>query len=278
MTKNKIPMDSYLLIIGSMKCGTSSLFEYLKQHPAICASKEKEPEYFSNHTVDEANFQKYNKLWDYVPEYHRYAMEGSTGYTKYPAFPNVAQRLHGMGMKPKMIYLVRNPFKQVESIYNHLINRDPNLTKSMTDEHFLNVANHIDQIHIYTECFPRESLLLLKFEELVTDPKSIMKKCYDFLELDHDHYPKSFETFNPVQSGLEKKLDDGLRKIGIIKLIHNIPVSVKNPIKRTLGKVSTKKKPATMTDTEKEIVHKKLQPKVKQLQEEYGVDVSDWGF
>lgn len=31
-----IPVDAYALIIGAMKCGTSSLYDYLQGHPEIC--------------------------------------------------------------------------------------------------------------------------------------------------------------------------------------------------------------------------------------------------
>lgn len=41
-----IPHDRYLLIIGAMKCGTSSLYDYLSGHPQLCPALIKEPEYF----------------------------------------------------------------------------------------------------------------------------------------------------------------------------------------------------------------------------------------
>src|SRR5688572_9882279 len=38
-----------LFIIGAMKAGTSSLHEYLHQHPQIFMSRFKEPQYFAPH-------------------------------------------------------------------------------------------------------------------------------------------------------------------------------------------------------------------------------------
>ena len=32
---SEIPKDRYALIIGAMKCATTSLFSYLAEHPAI---------------------------------------------------------------------------------------------------------------------------------------------------------------------------------------------------------------------------------------------------
>ena len=44
MSDNK--PDRFAFIIGAMKAGTTSLFEILSQHPQVCPSKTKEPDYF----------------------------------------------------------------------------------------------------------------------------------------------------------------------------------------------------------------------------------------
>ncbi len=40
-------INNFALIIGAMKCGTTSLFSYLAQHPEISACQPKEPDFFS---------------------------------------------------------------------------------------------------------------------------------------------------------------------------------------------------------------------------------------
>ena len=49
-------MKSNLFIIGAMKSGTTSLYVYMKSHPEIFMSPEKEPMHFSN----EENWTKGN--------------------------------------------------------------------------------------------------------------------------------------------------------------------------------------------------------------------------
>jgi hypothetical protein len=47
---DKIPKEAYAIIIGSMKCGTTSLYNYLQGHPEIYPSITKEPAFFTeNH-------------------------------------------------------------------------------------------------------------------------------------------------------------------------------------------------------------------------------------
>jgi len=52
------------LIIGASKCGTTSLFDYMKQHPNIIPSSKKEVGFFSY-------WSKSGKLWykSYFPTY-----------------------------------------------------------------------------------------------------------------------------------------------------------------------------------------------------------------
>ena len=111
----KIPKDAYAIIIGSMKCGTSSLYSYLAQHPEICPAASKEPEFFSENQGHGVKVEKYEDLWNFGMSVHRYALEASTGYTKYPMEPNVAKNIRDYGIKPKFIYVIRNPFDRIQS-------------------------------------------------------------------------------------------------------------------------------------------------------------------
>jgi hypothetical protein len=84
---DRIPKDAYAIIIGSMKCGTSSLYSYLEGHPEICPAVGKEPEFFSENQAITVQVDNYS-VNDSV---HKYALEASTGYTKYPSEPYVAK-------------------------------------------------------------------------------------------------------------------------------------------------------------------------------------------
>ena len=80
------------MIIGAMRCGTTSLFNYLAEHPEICPAINKEPEYFSENQGHKVQVDNYNDLWPYYNSNHKYVLEASTGYTKYPVEKGVAKR------------------------------------------------------------------------------------------------------------------------------------------------------------------------------------------
>jgi hypothetical protein len=84
----------YGVMIGGMKCGTTSLFDYLARHPDVCASAIKETNFFSGDKFEESDLTGYHKLWpDWCPEKHKIAIEASPNYTKIPSRPNVPQRI-----------------------------------------------------------------------------------------------------------------------------------------------------------------------------------------
>src|SRR5262245_54570161 len=110
-----IPPDAFVFIIGAMKSGTSSLFKYLQAHPEICAARIKEPEFFSESRPHKQNLARYEDIWDYDPRTHKYVLEASTGYTAYPMEQNVPENIVKYGIRPKFIYLMRDPFERIES-------------------------------------------------------------------------------------------------------------------------------------------------------------------
>jgi len=120
---SKIPDDAYVMIIGAMKCGTTTLYWHLSQHPNICPCITKEPEYFSERQRHKISVEQYSDLWEFKSDQHKYVLEASTGYTKYPYESNVTKNIKKFGISPIFIYIVRNPFERIESQYNFSLNR-----------------------------------------------------------------------------------------------------------------------------------------------------------
>ncbi|HRO13218.1 MAG TPA: hypothetical protein PK452_16955, partial [Amaricoccus sp.] len=138
---SEIPQDRYALIIGAMKCATTSLFSYLAEHPAIAPARIKEPEFFSRNQEHKAQIARYEDLWDFDPDLHRYAMEASTGYSKWGE-RGAAERIHAYGLRPRLVYVVRDPFVRIESHYNFMLLQNPAWTRDITDENLVQTSNY----------------------------------------------------------------------------------------------------------------------------------------
>src|SRR5262245_7209987 len=99
------------LVIGAMKCGTSSLYQYLRSHPQV----------FMPNDPDEVNFFSRRDLERWSEWYRRLFAEAgsavaigerSTNYTKYPSIPDVPTRIARSIPDAKLIYLIRDPIER----------------------------------------------------------------------------------------------------------------------------------------------------------------------
>lgn len=114
------------MLIGTQKGGTTSLHDYLCQHPECMGSKAKEPMFFLYPCVYDLGFKWYRNLWMNarpVSKLPRNCLlfESSTWYSYWP---EVAGKLFEYNPGLKFIFLVRNPIDRAYSQYNMLIQRD----------------------------------------------------------------------------------------------------------------------------------------------------------
>ncbi|MEX0321953.1 MAG: sulfotransferase [Puniceicoccaceae bacterium] len=267
-----IQSNQYLLIIGAMKCGTSSLFRYLSSHPEICPAYHKEPEYFSSFPgIDKDS--DYQDLWpDFDPSQHKYAMEASTGYTKYPACPDAAERIKDAGIQPKLIYLVRDPFDRIVSHFNFMTNPESR-ESGIVGDYYLDVSRYHMQLGQFRKLFPKEDLLVLDFAELKSDPNKLMDRVYAFLGLSSTAYPESFEVVNALQ--MESKAEYRIRKSKVRGVLRYIPMPIKNFAKRLLRKANPPSK-RLLTSEEKSYIGEQLKADIASFSEEYNFDTSKW--
>ncbi len=105
-----------LIIIGGLKCGTTSIHHYLGLHPQIQMSKPKELNFF----VEELN-------WDLGLDWYASRFdsrspvrgESSPHYTNLPRFEGVAARIHEHCPDARLLYMVRDPIKRILSHWVH---------------------------------------------------------------------------------------------------------------------------------------------------------------
>lgn len=274
-TIDNIPENAFAIIIGAMKCGTSSLYSYLEGHPEICPAVVKEPEFFSINQLHGVQVKKYGDLWHFNKDKHKYALEASTGYTKYPREPDIPKKMHAYGLKPKFIYVIRNPIDRISSHFNYM-QREITWDLEIHDKHLIASSNYYLQLEQFRKYFPKENILLLDFDELKNNPRSLLEKTYSFLEISDNYYPTDYEVKNPTQQQTE--LESSLKKSKFGPVLQKLPESL-----RTFGKkmVSNYSKPVSkkvLSESQIAYVYDELEESMFHLHESYGVDVSKWGF
>jgi hypothetical protein len=171
------------IIIGAMKCGTTSLYNYLRSHPEIAVSQHKEPSYFC-HSYDRP-LSWYKSLF---PEKENGVLgEASTHYTKYPIHQGVPARIHDVLPSVKFIYLVRDPVERIVSQYVHKRSRDEekrplSACLELTKENpYIAYSCYAEQIKQYRPYFEDEQILVVDAHRLKHERQQTLSRVFEFL-------------------------------------------------------------------------------------------------
>jgi hypothetical protein len=174
-----------LIVIGAMKCGTTSLHRYLRLHPEIGMSAPKELNYFINELQWGLGEEWYRSHFD--PRL-RIRGESSVHYTNYPRFADVAERIHDLVPGAKLIYMVRDPIDRMLSHYVH--NRAGGYERLGPEEALARPSAYIDrsrywmQLERYLANFPPEQIRIVTQEELNAKREETMASVFGFLGVD----------------------------------------------------------------------------------------------
>ena len=195
-----------LFLVGSMKSGTTTLHNYLDEHPEIFMSQKpwKETRYF----VKEMNWQKgqdwYLSLYQSAEDSeYKYRGESSTDYTKLPYYQGIPERIASFNPNSYIIYIMRDPIERSISHYWWEVRfsgegRDM-LTSIQKIPQITNVSYYAMQIRPYLNIFGRERVFTLTLEELSNDTLGTLKKIFSWLEIDSSFVPESIGRKDNVQ-------------------------------------------------------------------------------
>ena len=189
----------FILIIGAMKSGTTTLFDQLALDPRIACATPKEPGFFAFEEVRSMGWAWYEDLFSFDPARHAYALEGSTDYTKAPFVTGVADRLEAAraeGRRFKLIYVVREPVSRLLSHARHVqaVGKEVGQFRSPRGRHDLdapdglspvNIATsrYADQLEPYAAFADRDELFVTTTDAMARDGQGVMDGLSAFLDL-----------------------------------------------------------------------------------------------
>jgi len=172
-----------LLVIGAMKCGTTSVHEYLDRHPDIGMSDPKEVNFFSGENSGRS-LDWYMGLFD--PE-KRIRGESSQNYSKghHPLYGGAPARMAELVPDAKLIYLVRDPIERYRShlVETFLGEPDHDVKWNWENDHYIKTGLYHYQLGFFLEHFPLEQILVVDLEDLKTRRLDTMNAIFRFLGL-----------------------------------------------------------------------------------------------
>lgn len=172
------------IIIGAMKCATSTLHSQLAVQPGIFMSEPKEPNFFSDNGVYARGVDWYGSLFaEAAPS--DLAGESSTHYTKLPTYSRAVERLAEAMPAPKLIYMMRHPVERLISHYMHdwsegkiscgideAIDRHPEL---------IDYGRYAYQLQPYLERFGTAAILPVFMPRLKAEPQAELERICSFI-------------------------------------------------------------------------------------------------
>jgi len=174
------------IIIGCSKCGTTSLYEYLTQHPEIASCREKEPRFFVEDERWEKGMGWYRSLWD--EDAGPVLMEATTLYTWVPIVPNAAKRIAQVDGNFRFIYIMRDPVERAESHLAYGATRGyPQPDDPTENEVVMSVSKYARQLEEYRERFGRDKIYTLTLESLRSNPQEELRSVCSFLGVDDEY-------------------------------------------------------------------------------------------
>ncbi len=181
-----------------MKCGTSSLHEYLGAHPSIFMSMPKEPSFLvdrqRSRRVVCRDEEQYIALFRDADD-AQVIGESSTNYSKRPRFEGAPERISAFNAAARIIYIMRDPIERTISHYWHSVrtgaeSRDI-LEAVQGNPHYRAVSHYAMQISPYLERFGSERVYTLTLEQLGGAPAEEMAALYEWLGVDPTFVPES---------------------------------------------------------------------------------------
>jgi Sulfotransferase domain len=251
-------------IVGAPKAGTSSLYNYLSQHPNIFLSEPKEPHFFHNRrspgspVLGEKNLEDYLRLFEGVPDNMR-AGEASSSYL-YSA--NAAREIREVCPDAKIIMILRNPVDRAYSQYwNHVRDGNEHLSfeEALREEperiknrrwcgsYYMTGGRYAEQVARYLDVFGSDAVKVYLFEELKRDAPGVCRDAFSFLGVDSDVPINTREAYNrsgPPRSTLLSNLSYRLSKNEFLAKV--LPVTLRRAAKEWLLKGNVR--PVPMMD------------------------------
>jgi hypothetical protein len=196
------------LIIGAQRSGTTSLFNYLAQHPDVMPPLGKEIHYFDLHYARGLRWYRGRFPFSHRLRPPAITVDASPYYLPHPLAPERAAQLLP---DVKLVAVLRNPVERAFSHYQHevrdgreslsfaeAIDREPERLAGEEERlqrepgyyshnhhrfSYTHRGLYVDQLRRWARHFPRSSFLVVQSERLFREPAVVSALVYRFLGL-----------------------------------------------------------------------------------------------
>ena len=235
--KSEQPTRPDFVIIGAMKCATSTLHVQLAEQPGFFMSEPKEPNFFSDDDQYALGERWYLDLFRDAPAG---AMRGesSTHYTKLPTYPKTIDRLVEVLPDARFVYIMRHPIDRLVSHYIHDWT-ERKITcpiDEAVDRHtdLIDYGCYAMQMRPWLDRFGSERILPVFLERLKADPQLALERVCRFLGYDGEPVWRDEQRANVSSTRLRKsKMRDLVVNAPVLRTIRRtlVPQGLRDRVK-----------------------------------------------
>lgn len=245
-TTNPIRLLPDFVIIGTQRGGTTSLYNYLAEHPCIGAASIKEVHFFDTPHYKQGLAWYRAHFPSLVQKYHMQQWQKQAFITGeaspyYLFHPYAARRMAQVLPQVKLIVMLRNPVDRAYSHFYHEVAggheklssfeeaiereeerlagepeklRDDEYYASFTHRHYSYLARgkYAEQLETWMSLYPKEQLLILKSEDFYTHTASIYRQTLAFLNLADVRSWRQMKEFQHYNTTTPPKMNTATRK------------------------------------------------------------------
>ncbi len=186
------------LILGGMRCGSTTLANILNTQSSIFIPESKELHFFDQRSPTIKSLNDYAEQFSAATDIQLVA-EATPDYF---STPGCMQWIHSTMSTAKLIVILRDPIQRAWSHYrfsvatmreiepfDNALNLEPERLAHPIHEHdiyfsYLQRSRYIQHINHYLSKFAAEQLHVIFLEELNQNPEPVLKALFDFLQLD----------------------------------------------------------------------------------------------
>jgi len=279
------PLPTFV-VIGGMKCGSTALWHYLRNHPLIYVpERRKNLEFF----LTEGNWHRgldwYRTCFADAPPTAQAIGEISTEYTKHPLISGVAARMAGVLPEARLVYVVRDPVERLISQYIHLVNaarelRPFHIAVTATEPNpYLAFSRYHHQVEQFLPYYGEERILLVTSEALRRDPAATLDHLARFLGVEEGHPPAApVITHTRAEKRRWNRIGRAIRRSPKAYNLYQYYVGHLPPLVRPLvhGITGRQARPPVVDDATHASLVEALAPDAEQLRARFHLETPGW--
>jgi len=201
------------LVIGAKKAGTTSLHNYLGEHPEIFMSALKEPTYFTRTDPRPPGMRALDRQMVSTRDEYELLFEGVEGEravgessTAYLPCPDAAGRIHDEIPDAKLIVLLRDPSDRTDSAHRFYVFKGYEtlgLNDAIDEElaggswrTYVEWSRYADALCRYRELFGADQIKVILSDDLDARPREVLGDVFAWLGVNSSYAPDVSQRHN----------------------------------------------------------------------------------